>query len=514
MKSPLKSTILIILVVIFVPTIIFSIYEIGSLRSNEKVIENIYNNQLDAILYSVNQYSEDVISSWANKLDLSLQFKKEDAYGSLKAFLNQTPSTSHILQLNTNNELVISLSENHKNESYTELVKNLVVANDTSLKKLKTYLQGGYRKIESFSINDSSDQIIVYAFENDNEILYNVIVFDPVQFINEVLDPKIQEIVRDEFSISAYNVQNDSLIYSSDKQFIRSGTTHTRTFWLIPDYSLGIELKNETISDLAKSRSKKDLVLICIVDFGLILGIWLIFRNVRKQLELSQLKSDFVSNVSHEIRTPLALISMYIETLELGRVTTKEKIKEYYGIILQETERLSGIVNKILNFSQIESGKKEYKFSSVDINSVVSNVANTYKLNLKNKGFQYSVNCAEKLPEVQVDEEAVKDALINIIDNATKYSLDNKQIDITTGFDNSWIYIRVSDKGIGISEKELKHIFDKFYRVTEKNLALKAKGSGLGLTIVKHIMDSHRGKIDVKSKKGIGTTFSLLFPRT
>ncbi len=514
MKSPLKSTILIILVVIFVPTIIFSIYELGSLRSNEKVIENIYTNQLNAILYSVNQYSEDVISSWANKLESTLQLKKGDKYQSLKEFINQTPSTSQVMQFSADNKLIFSVSQAIENQNYDNLAKKLLADNDTSLKRLQTYLQSGYRKIESFAINDSSDQLIVYAFEKENEIFYNTIVFDPIKFINEVLDPKIQEIAQNEFSISAYNVRTDSIIYSSDKQFISTEVTHTKTFWLIPDFSLGIELKNETISDLAKSRSKKDLVLICIVDFGLILGIWLIFRNVRKQLELSQLKSDFVSNVSHEIRTPLALISMYIETLELGRVKTKEKIKEYYGIILQETERLSGIVNKILNFSQIESGKKAYKFSRVDINNIVYDVANTFKLNLKNKGFQYSVNCAEKLPEIQVDEEAVKDALINIIDNATKYSIDNKQIDITTGFDNSWVYIKVSDKGIGISEKELKHIFEKFYRVTEKNLALKAKGSGLGLTIVKHIMDSHKGKIDVKSKKGLGTTFSLLFPKT
>jgi len=93
-----------------------------------------------------------------------------------------------------------------------------------------------------------------------------------------------------------------------------------------------------------------------------------------------------------------------------------------------------------------------------------------------------------------------------------KYSMDEKYIEITTTFDKSWAYINISDKGIGISEKELKHIFDKFYRVTEKNLALKAKGSGLGLTIVKHIMDSHGGKIEVKSKKGEGTVFKLLFP--
>ncbi|MGD2035488.1 MAG: HAMP domain-containing sensor histidine kinase [Bacteroidales bacterium] len=512
MNKPLKSTVLIILVVIFLPTIIFSIYELGSLRSNEKVIEAIYQNQLDAILYSVNQYSEDIISSWANKLELIFRKKQGNEPDNLRKFLDETPSAKQFMQFNET-----GLPEVHfplqTNNNYLDTIQQLLFAeNDTTLKKLQTYLRGGYRKIESFVLNDSSGQLIVFAFEHENKILFNAIVFDPQKFISEVLDPKIQEIAQNEFFITAQRQNSDSILYSSDKQTSLSEITHKKAFWLLPQYTMGIELKNQTISSLVKSRSRKDLLLILIVDFGLILGIWLIFRNVRKQLELSQLKSDFVSNVSHEIRTPLALISMYIETLELGRIKSKDKVKEYYNIILHETQRLTGIVNKILNFSQIESGKKVYKFSSANINDIVREVANTFKYGLESKGFQYSVNCSSKLPEVQVDAEAVTDALVNIIDNATKYSLTNKQIDISTGLNKAWVYIEVADKGIGISEKELNHIFEKFYRVTEKNLALKAKGSGLGLTIVKHIMDSHGGKIEVKSKKDAGTAFRLLFP--
>ncbi len=512
MNRTLKSTILILFVIIFLPTIIFSIYEIGSLRSNEKVIENIYNNQLDAILYSVNQYSEDVISSWANRLELILSSKKNNKTEALLDFIHTTSSVSKVMQFNSDNQIVLSVPPILSSSSFGKSMQALLIKNDSVLKNLNTYLQGGYRKLETFTLNDTTDQLVVFAFQQDNDFLYNAIVFNPVRFINEVLDPKIQEIAQNEFAISAFFEESDSIIYSSDKQFQMTEVSQKKRFWLMPHYSLGIELKNVTINDLVKSRSKKDLILIGIVDFGLILGLWLIFRNVKKHLELSQLKSDFVSNVSHEIRTPLALISMYIETLELGRIESKEKVKEYYTIIFQETQRLSGIVNKILNFSQIESGKKVYKFSSVNINDIVLDVVKTFNYNLEVQGFKYKTHCSAKLPEIQVDADAVTDVLINIIDNAMKYSMDEKYIEITTTFDKSWAYINISDKGIGISEKELKHIFDKFYRVTEKNLALKAKGSGLGLTIVKHIMDSHGGKIEVKSKKGEGTVFKLLFP--
>jgi two-component system phosphate regulon sensor histidine kinase PhoR len=254
------------------------------------------------------------------------------------------------------------------------------------------------------------------------------------------------------------------------------------------------------------------LLLIGIVDLILLLGIGIIYFNMKKQMELSQLKTDFISNVSHEIRTPLALISMYIETLELGRVPSKEKIQEYYQIILQETQRLSGIVNKILSFSQIENKKRTYSYALADINEIVCRVAETYRLSLEKKGFTYTVECASELPKVSIDGEAVADAVVNLIDNAAKYSNDEKDIFIKTGCNKEWIYIEVTDKGLGISENEQKHIFDKFYRVTEKNLALKAKGSGLGLAIVKHIMDSHNGKIAVRSQKEKGSTFSLMFP--
>jgi two-component system phosphate regulon sensor histidine kinase PhoR len=248
------------------------------------------------------------------------------------------------------------------------------------------------------------------------------------------------------------------------------------------------------------------------MDIILLLGAWLIFRNIKKQVELSQLKSDFVSNVSHEIRTPLALISMYIETLEMGRVTNDEKIREYYSVIFNETTRLSGMVNRILSFSQIENNKRKYTFGETNINDIVENASTTFRFTLNNKGFSYTSELDSSLPGILADREAITDALMNLIDNAIKYSAENKVLLIRTGMDNPYVFIEVEDHGIGISEKNQRFIFDKFFRVTEKNLANRVKGSGLGLAIVKHIMDAHKGKIIVKSTPGSGSVFRLLFP--
>jgi two-component system phosphate regulon sensor histidine kinase PhoR len=206
------------------------------------------------------------------------------------------------------------------------------------------------------------------------------------------------------------------------------------------------------------------------------------------------------------------LITMYIETLEMGRVKNAEKIKDYYGVILNETSRLSGIVNRILNFSQIESNKRKYFRSETNINELVEIAANSFRYSMENKGFTYTFKPEKPLPLVMLDKEAITDAFVNLIDNAMKYSTEIKDIVVRTGKYDKYVYIEVKDHGIGISEKNQKYIFDKFYRVTETNLANRVKGSGLGLAIVKHIMDAHEGKIYVKSNPGSGSLFRLSFP--
>jgi two-component system phosphate regulon sensor histidine kinase PhoR len=169
-------------------------------------------------------------------------------------------------------------------------------------------------------------------------------------------------------------------------------------------------------------------------------------------------------------------------------------------------------VNRILSFSQIESNKRKYFFSENDVNEIVESAANTFRYSIEIKGFKYSFRPEKNLPLILADKEAITDAFVNLVDNAMKYSPEIKDIIVRTGKDDKYVFIEVEDHGIGISEKNQKYIFDKFYRVTEMNLANKVKGSGLGLAIVKHIMDAHGGKIYVRSALGSGSMFRLSFP--
>jgi two-component system phosphate regulon sensor histidine kinase PhoR len=228
-------------------------------------------------------------------------------------------------------------------------------------------------------------------------------------------------------------------------------------------------------------------------------------------MELVRLKGGFVSNVSHELRTPLALIRMFAETLSMKRVKTEEKKQEYYETILSESERLTRLINKILNFSRMDAGKKEYRFEPVMLNDVVSAVMNTYASHLQHEGFTPVVQLAENLTEISADREAVSEALINILENAVKYSTDNRYVRIATGRTDGMIYTELEDHGIGIEKHHHKKIFETFYRVST-GLTNNIKGSGLGLSLVSNIMNAHGGKIELESAPGKGSTFRLLFP--
>jgi two-component system phosphate regulon sensor histidine kinase PhoR len=512
MSSSLRKIGLLILAVIILPVLVFSVFEIGNLRQNEKVIQDIYSNQLNAILFSINQYSDDIVSNLASRIENSSNNYRSDSVPEMKRLINEIPSVVSLMQFNNKIEYLSSEPYSYRDSTFLSGIIAILRSNVKTLQQLQTYMSANYRKIETIGKTESGMQLIVFYTQVKDQELINVMVLDPEKFISQVLDPKIQEIAKDKFYIVAYHAEEELPFYISDKQYTPGKIENKKPFWLLNSYLMGIELKDLTISDLAKERSRRNLMLITLMDIVLLSGTWLIFRNVKKQVELSQLKSDFVSNVSHEIRTPLALISMYIETLEMGRVKNADKINEYYSVILNETTRLSGMVNRILSFSQIESNKRKYTFCEIAINQIVENAALTFRYSLENKGFRYSFEPDNDLPLIMADREAIADAFVNLIDNAIKYSSEKKDITVRTGKYEEYTFVEVEDHGIGISEKNQKYIFDKFYRVTEMNLANKVKGSGLGLAIVKHIMDAHAGKIYVKSKPGEGSVFRLLFP--
>jgi signal transduction histidine kinase len=252
-------------------------------------------------------------------------------------------------------------------------------------------------------------------------------------------------------------------------------------------------------------------VLIGFIDLMLGAGLFMVYSNVRREVHLSRLKSDFVANVSHELKTPLALIRLFAETLELGRVQSQEKAREYYRVINKESQRLTQLINNILDFSRIEAGRKEYRFAPTDLSRIVSEVIDAYRFTIEQQGFTLDVNVADELPELEVDKEALSQALINLVNNAIKYSRDEKYLRVELKRSGDRVLLSVTDRGIGVPKSEQKKIFEKFYRA-ENSLVHETKGSGLGLSLVQHIMEAHGGSIEVESAPGKGSTFTLVLP--
>ncbi len=506
MPSAIRKTGLLIAIIVVLPVLVFSVFEIGSFRHNEKIIQDIYKNQLDAILFSINQYSDDVMSNLAFRIETHF-ISENNKNKPVSELISEMPAVVGLMQFNTAVDIIAAFPDSLDVKSGNQLL----VANDSTIKRLQTYLRGGYRKIETLK-SDTRNQWMVFLTEKDHQYYINLLIIDAEKFVTHVLNPKMQQIAGDRFYIAAYKPGETAPFYSTDQTYDGTINENKAPFWLLRDYKMGIKLTGLTIDDLTRSRMRRNFILIGILDAILLLAAIIIFLNIKKQMELSQLKSDFVSGVSHEIRTPLALISMYIETLEMGRIKSQEKVREYYNVILTETTRLSGIVNRILNFSQIENNKRKFSFSSVSLNDIAETAINSFKHILESKGFTYTFEPTESLPPLLGDHEAISDAVNNLIDNAIKYSKDNKVLYVRTGIIDAQVYLEVQDQGIGISTKHQRLIFDKFFRVSEKNLANSVKGSGLGLAIVKNIMVAHKGDIMVKSNPGEGSLFRLLFP--
>ena len=241
-------------------------------------------------------------------------------------------------------------------------------------------------------------------------------------------------------------------------------------------------------------------------------GVVLALRTANRAVRLSGMKSDFVSNVSHELRTPLASIRVFAELLRLGRVQAPEKVQEYGEYIEAESRRLSRLIDNILDFARIESGRKEYRFAETDLCEVVASTLHTFEAHLRHGGFRITAEGMDvALPPVSIDPDAIAQALHNLLDNAVKYSGNSKEIVVRLGRDGDAAVVAVRDQGIGIPRGEQEKIFDRFHRVGT-SLVHEVKGSGLGLSIVQHIVKVHGGRVVLESEPGKGSTFSIVLP--
>ena len=276
-------------------------------------------------------------------------------------------------------------------------------------------------------------------------------------------------------------------------------------------WKVRLGLKNTNLDAIARNSFLQSAGATLLVLLLLLGGIILTIRATDREARLAEAKSNFVANVSHELKTPLSLLSLFSEILELGRVKSEEKKIEYYQIIRHESRRLNKMIDNILDFSKIEAGRKTYKFVDSDMGEVIDDVLSSYRYQIVNSGFDVQKNIPASLPPVLIDRDAMAQAISNLVDNAIKYSGKVKQLSITAEALGPKLSVEIADQGIGISRVEQAKVFEKFYRMGD-GMVHDVKGSGLGLSLVKHIVEAHKGSISVESEVGKGSRFTILLP--
>ena len=271
-------------------------------------------------------------------------------------------------------------------------------------------------------------------------------------------------------------------------------------------------MRPEQLQENARNVRRTLVLLIGAALAAIAFGGWAVFADARRQLALAQKKTDFVSNVSHELKTPLTSIRMFAEMMHGGNVA-EEKRPQYLRIIVAEAERLTRLINNVLDFARLERKQKRYDFRPLDLHEVLARTWEGHELHLREQGFTTSWQAAPPPYPVRGDEDALAQIIVNLLSNAEKYSAERKEIEIHSYLTGNSVHVSVLDRGSGVPPGEETKIFEAFYRAHD-SLASGIQGSGLGLTLAQRLAKEHGGEITYQPREGGGSNVTLRLPLT
>ncbi len=271
-------------------------------------------------------------------------------------------------------------------------------------------------------------------------------------------------------------------------------------------------MRPEQLQESARNVRRTLLLLIGAALAAIAAGGWVVFADARRQLALAQKKTDFVSNVSHELKTPLTSIRMFAEMMQTGNAPA-EKRPQYLRIIVAEAERLTRLINNVLDFARLERKQKRYDFHPLDLHAVLARTWEGHELHLREQGFATRWQAAPPPYPVRGDEDALAQIFVNLLSNAEKYSGDQKEIELHSYLTENSVHVSVLDRGSGVPAGEESKIFEAFYRAHD-SLASGIQGSGLGLTLAQRIAKEHGGEITFQAREGGGSNVTLRLPLT
>jgi len=294
-------------------------------------------------------------------------------------------------------------------------------------------------------------------------------------------------------------------------EFVTDGSTGEAVDRAFPGLRVNLAINEDATASGWRLQRTYYIVALLIVVAVTASGGYSLWRNLRREMRLAELRSQFVSSVSHELRTPLTAIRMFAETLQLERPLDSPTKAEYLGTIVNESERLTRLLNNVLDFSKIERGERVYRLEEAALDAVVRQAAGAMQYPLTRLGFALHVDVPDEMPPVRIDRDAIEQAVLNLLNNAMKYSRDCRDIALRLHAARGDAVIEVTDRGLGIAAADHQRIFERFYRapVPENRLI---PGTGLGLALVDHIVKGHGGRVEVRSAPGAGSTFAIHLP--
>jgi two-component system phosphate regulon sensor histidine kinase PhoR len=279
-------------------------------------------------------------------------------------------------------------------------------------------------------------------------------------------------------------------------------------------YAWRVQIAPKNVAELRAQAEKERLLGVLLIPVSTVIiavGLGVVFLTVRAERRASQLKSDFIANVSHELKTPLSLIRMFGELIATGKHKGEVSAREYGGIITRESERLAHLIDNVLDFARLERGKASYSFAEGRLDEVVERALDVCRYRLDKEKMRLRTDIEDRLPPVRMDEDAMALVLINLVDNAVKYAGEGGEVAVRLARAPGGLALSVRDRGPGISPDEQQRIFERFYRATNARMR-NVRGSGIGLSLVKHIAEAHGGRVDVTSTPGQGATFTVFVP--
>jgi signal transduction histidine kinase/tetratricopeptide (TPR) repeat protein len=338
------------------------------------------------------------------------------------------------------------------------------------------------------------------------------IILDSDRLRDDVLSPAFHLYVSSKETSWTVKAGDGKTILTSGNS--PTGTVTVRTDFIsnFPDWSLEFyQPPQRLLSTFLLSRQGIYFYMFLLIAGILVFGLILTVRAVSRELELARMKSDFVSTISHEFKSPLTSIRQLAEMLHSGRVPSEERRREYYDVLLEQSERLSLLTENILNLARIEEGRKEFVFEKTDIAAGLREIVLSIQDRVRHEGFSIELEIKKDLATIQADRIALAQAVTNLIDNAVKYSGGSRRVVVSASREGGFLVIAVKDFGIGIKKEDLDRVFERFFRGGDE-LTRTVKGSGLGLTLVKEIVEAHDGTVYAESEPGMGSTFFIRLP--